>query len=79
MGDMRNAYKILDGKPGGKRPLRRGRNRLEDNIRVDLREIGYEGVDWMHLDQDRDQWWAVVNTVMNIRVPYRRGVSRIAE
>jgi hypothetical protein len=47
----------------------RPRRRWEDNIRMDLREIGWEGVDWIHLAQDRDQWWALVNTVMNFGVP----------
>jgi len=51
------------------RPLRRPRNRWEHNIRLDLREIGGEGVDWIHLAQDRDQWAAVVNMVMNLQVP----------
>jgi hypothetical protein len=54
MGKMRNAYKILVRKPDGKRPLGRSRHRWEDNIRVDLREIGWKDVDWIHLAQDRD-------------------------
>jgi len=54
MGEMRNAYKILVGKPEGKRPLGRHRHRWEDNIRMGLREIGSEGVDWIHLAQDGD-------------------------
>jgi hypothetical protein len=69
MDDMRNAYNILVGKLEGKRPLGRPRRRWEDNIRMDLREIGWEGVDWMHLAQDRDKWRARVNRVMNLRVP----------
>jgi hypothetical protein len=56
MGEMRNTYKILFGKPEGKRSLRTLRRRWDDNIRKDLREIGWEGVDWIHLAQDRDQW-----------------------
>jgi hypothetical protein len=64
-----DAYSIFIGKPQTKRPLWRPRHRREDNIRMDLREIGWEGVDWMHLAQDRDQWRAVVNTVMNVRYP----------
>jgi hypothetical protein len=56
-------------KPEGKRPRDRPRNRWEDNIRMDLREIGWEGVDWMHLAEDSDQWRAVVNTIINVRVP----------
>jgi len=54
MGDMRNAYKILVGKPEGKRPLGRPRPRWKDNIRMDVRKMGWEGVDWLHLAQDRD-------------------------
>jgi hypothetical protein len=66
---MINAYKILVEKPEGKRSLRRSRRRWEDNIRMDLREIGWEYVDWIHMTQNRDMWRAVVNTVMNRRVP----------
>jgi hypothetical protein len=58
----------LVGKSEGKRPLGRPRHRWED-IRMNLREIGWEGVDWMHLTQDRDQWWALVNMVMNFQDP----------
>jgi hypothetical protein len=57
------------GKPERKRPLGRPRRRWEDNIRIDLREIGWGGVDWIDLAQDRGQWRAAVNTVMNFRVP----------
>jgi hypothetical protein len=57
------------GKPEGRRPLGRPRRRWEYNIKMDLREIGWRGVDWMHVTQDRDKWRAVVNTVMNLRVP----------
>jgi hypothetical protein len=66
---MLNAYKILVRKPEGKRPLRRPMHRWEDNIRMGLREIEWEGVDRMHLVQDRGQWWALVNTAKNIWVP----------
>jgi len=69
MGDMRNAHNILIGKPEGKRPLGRPRSRWEGNIGMDLREIGWESVDWIHLAQDRDQWLALMNTVMNLRFP----------
>jgi hypothetical protein len=73
MGDKRNAYRILVGKPEGKRPQGRSRRRWEDNIRIDLREIGWGGMDWIDLAWDRDQWRALVNTVMNLRVPRNFG------
>jgi hypothetical protein len=63
------AYNILVGRPEGRRPLGRPRCRWEDNIKMDLREIGFVGVDWIHLRQDRDRWQALVNTVMNLRFP----------
>jgi hypothetical protein len=69
MGEVRGAYNILVGRPEGRRPLRRPRRRWEDNIKIDLREIGFGDVDWIRLAQDRDRWWALVNTVMNLRVP----------
>jgi hypothetical protein len=69
MGEKKNAYRILVGKPEGKRPLERRRRRWEDNIRMDLREIGWGGVDWIDLAQDRDQWRPLMNTVINLRVP----------
>jgi hypothetical protein len=69
MGETRNAYRILVGKPEGKRPLGRPRLKGVDNIRIDLRETGWDGVDWIDLAQDRDQWRALVNTIMNFRVP----------
>jgi hypothetical protein len=64
MGEKRNAYRILVGKPEGKRSLGRPRRRWVDNIKMDLREIGWNGMDWIGLAQDRDQWRALVNTVM---------------
>jgi hypothetical protein len=67
-GEKRNAYMILVGKPKGKRPLGRPRRRWVDNIKIDLREIGWDGMDWMDLAQDRDQWRVLVNKVMNLRV-----------
>jgi hypothetical protein len=69
MGEVRGAYNILVVKPEGRRPLGRPRRRWEDNIRMDLREIGFGNVDWIHSAQDRDRWRAVVNTVMSPRVP----------
>jgi hypothetical protein len=69
MGETRNAYRILVGKPEGKRPLGRPRRRWVDNIKMDLGEIGWDGRDWIKLAQDRDQCRALVNTVMNLRVP----------
>jgi hypothetical protein len=69
MGEKRNAYSILVGIPEGKRPLGRPRRRWVDNSKMDLREVGWEGMDWIDLAQNRDQWRALVNTVMNLRVP----------
>jgi hypothetical protein len=60
---------ILAGMPEGKRPLGRQRRRWVDNIKMDFREIGWDGVDWIDMAQDRDQWRALVNTVLNLRVP----------
>jgi hypothetical protein len=68
MGKKRNRYRILVEKPEGRRPLGR-RRRWVDNIRMDLREIGWHGVDWIDVSQDRDQWRALVNAVMNLRLP----------
>jgi hypothetical protein len=69
MGDRRGAYRALVGKPDGRRPLGRPRRRWEDNIKMDLREVGWGGMDWISLAQDRDRWRDVVNAVMNLRVP----------
>jgi hypothetical protein len=69
MGEGRNVYRVLVGKPEGKRPLGRPRRRWEDGIKMDLEEIGWGGgVEWIHLAQDRDRWRAVVSAVMNLRV-----------
>jgi hypothetical protein len=68
MGEEREVYKVLVGKPEGKRPLVRPRRRWEDGIRMDLKEIGLGGADWIGLSQDRDRWRAVVSAVMNLRV-----------
>jgi hypothetical protein len=69
MGENRNAYRIFVGMPEGKRRLGRPRRRWVDNIRMDLGEIGWNGVDWIDMAQDRDQWRALVSTVLNLRVP----------
>jgi hypothetical protein len=68
-GGTRNVYRILVGKPEGKRPLGRTRRRWVDNNKMDLREIGWDGRDWIELAQNKDRWRALVNTVMNLRVP----------
>ncbi|KAJ4427457.1 hypothetical protein ANN_25102 [Periplaneta americana] len=69
MGESRNAYRVLVGRPEGKRPLGRPRRRWEDNIKMDLREVGYDDRDWLNLAQDRDRWRAYVRAAMNLRVP----------
>jgi hypothetical protein len=68
-GGGERSYNILVGRSEGRRPLIRPRRRWEDNIKMDLREIGFGNVDWIHWAQDRDRCRAVVNTVMNLRVP----------
>jgi hypothetical protein len=68
-GEKRNAYRIFVGEPEGKRPLGRPRRRWVDNIKMDLRDIGWDGMDWFDLAQDREQWRSLVNAVMNLRVP----------
>jgi hypothetical protein len=69
MGEKLNAYRILVGKPVGKRPLGRPRRRWVDNIKIDIIEIGWDGRDWIDLAQERDQWRVLVNVVINFRVP----------
>jgi hypothetical protein len=69
MGEMRNAYRIWMGKQEGKRPLGRPRHWWEDNIKMDFREIKWGGINWIDLAQDRDQWRALVDMVMKLRVP----------
>jgi hypothetical protein len=68
IGEGRGVYRVLVGKPEGKRPLERSRRRMEDNIKIDFKEVGYGDMDWIELTQDRDGWWALVDAVMNLRV-----------
>jgi hypothetical protein len=68
MWEKRNAYRLLVGKPEGKKLLRRPRRRWVDNIKMDLQEVGLGDVDWIGLDQDRHRWKALVNSVLNLRV-----------
>jgi hypothetical protein len=68
MGEKSYAYRIMVGKPEGKRPLGRSGHRWVDNIKMDLREIEWDGVDWIDVAQDRDRWRALVNTALNLRV-----------
>jgi len=68
-GEKRGLCRVLVGKPEGKRPLGRPRRRWEDNNKMDLQEVGSGDMDWIDLAQDRDRWWALVYTVMNVRVP----------
>jgi hypothetical protein len=72
MGEGRGAYRILVGRPEGRRPLGRPRRRWEDNIKIELQKVGW-GVDWIDMAQDRDRWRAVVSAVMNLRVPQNVG------
>jgi hypothetical protein len=69
IGEKINAYRLLVGKPEGKKPLGRPRHRWVDNIKMDLLDIGWDSVDWIGLAQDRNKWRALVNAVMNLRVP----------
>ena len=75
MGEGRAVYRVLVGKNAGKRPLWRPRRRWEDNIKMDLREVGGGCGDWLELIQDRDRWRALVSTVRNLRVPKMQGIS----
>jgi len=67
--ERRGVYRVLVGKPEGKRQFGKPRSRWEDNIKMDIQEVGCGGVDWIELAQDRDRWRALVNVVMNLRVP----------
>ena len=75
MGEGRCVYRVLVGKPEGKRSLGRPRRRWEDNIKMDLQVVGWGCGDWMELAQDRDKWRALVSTVRNLRVPKMWGIS----
>ena len=72
-GERIGAYRFLVGKPEGKRPFGRPRRRWKDNIKMDLQEMGCGGMDWIDLAENRDRWRALVNAVMNLRVPYNAG------
>jgi len=72
-GERRGVYRVLAGKPKGKRPLGRSRSRWDDGIKMDLQEVGCGGMDWIELAQDRDRWQAVMSAVMNLRVPKNAG------
>jgi len=69
MGERRSLYRVLVGKPEGKRPLGRPRRRWEDNVKIDLQEVRCGGMDWIRLAQDKDRWQVLVNVVMNLRAP----------
>jgi hypothetical protein len=69
MGEGRGVYRVLVGKPEGKKPVGRPRRSWEDNIKMDLQKVGCEGMDWIELAQERDRWRALVNALMNLRVP----------
>jgi hypothetical protein len=75
MGEERGVHRVLVGKPEGKRPMEKPRRRWEDNIKMDLQEVGRSCRDWMELAQDRDRWRALVSTVKNLRVLKMRGIS----
>ena len=75
MGEGRSVHRVLVGKPEGKRPMGRPRHRWEDNINIDLQEVGGGCGDWMELAQDWERWRALVSTVRNLRVPKMRGIS----
>ena len=69
MGERRGVFRVLVGKPEGRKPLGRPRHRWEDHINMNRQEVGCGGMDWIELARDRNRWWALVNAVMNLRVP----------
>jgi hypothetical protein len=69
MGDRRGAYRVLVRTHDGRRPLGRSMHRWKDDIKMDLQEVGWEGMDWTAVAQEKDRWWALVNVVMNLQVP----------
>jgi len=69
MRERRGIYRVLLGKPEGKRPMGRPRHRWEDNIKIDLQDVGCGVMDWIELAEDRDRWWALVNAVLNLQIP----------
>jgi hypothetical protein len=71
MDENKHAYRLMVGKPEGKRPIERTRHKWVDNVNMDLRGIGWGGMDWIHLAQDRSQWRALVNMVINFRIPLK--------
>jgi hypothetical protein len=73
VGERRDAYRVLVGKHERRRPVERPRCIWEDNIKMDLQEVEYRGMEWIDLGQDRDRWWNLVNEVMNLVVPYNAG------
>jgi hypothetical protein len=75
MGDRRGAYRIFVGRPEGKRLLGRPRHSWEESVEIDLQEVGWGGMDWIYMFQDRDKCWALVNAVMNIQFHKTRGIS----
>jgi hypothetical protein len=79
MAERSGVYRGLVGKPEGKRPFGRLRLRWEDNIKLDLQDVGCEGMDWIDMAQDRDRWQAFVNAVMNLQVALNAGISRLVQ
>jgi hypothetical protein len=79
MVERRGVYRGFVGKPEGKRPLGRLRPRWEDNIKLDLQDVGCEDMDWIDMAQDRDRWQALVNAIMNLQVALNAGISQLVQ